>query len=493
MEKSRKVIQREKTAIRRKDFSVPIKCARKDGLLDHSETFFDFGCGHGEDIKLLNEMGVICAGWDPVFEPKNPIQHADVVNLGYVINVIEDPKERTETLKKAWSLCRKILIVSALIKIPARGKQHSHFGDGFLTKRGTFQKYYEQGELKEYLETTLGMEAIPATVGVFYIFKDEIVSQEFQANRCKRHSTQPRLRISEQTYESNKELLDLLMKKISLLGRIPGPEEFEQTEELIGKLGSIKKAFLVIRRITKADEWDEIGKKRTEDLLVFLALARFGKRPTFFQLSKTLQRDIKAFFGSYKSACLHADKLLFQAGDADSVNQACQQSPIGKLLPNALYVHRSALKQLSPLLRVYEGCGRNYLGDIEDANIIKIHRHSGKLSYLCYPNFEKDPHPTLFRSVKLTLRGCRLDCFDYSSIENPPILHRKETLLAFEHPFYDKFSKLTQQEEQYGLLDNASEIGTRLKWEERLNAMGYRHQGHRLVRKKLKGDQNKSK
>ncbi len=59
-------------------------------------------------------------------------------------------------------------------------------------------------------------------------------------------------------------------------------------------------------------------------------------------------------------------------------------STIGKLLPNALYVHREALDSLEPLLRVYEGCARAYLGEVERANLIKLHRHSGKVSYLVY-------------------------------------------------------------------------------------------------------------
>ncbi len=34
-------------------------------------------------------------------------------------------------------------------------------------------------------------------------------------------------------------------------------------------------------------------------------------------------------------------------------------------MPNALYVHRDALDSLEPLLRVYEGCARAYLGEVE--------------------------------------------------------------------------------------------------------------------------------
>ena len=92
-----------------------------------------------------------------------------------------------------------------------------------------------------------------------------------------------------------------------------------------------------------------------EDLLVYLALGRFRRRPPISALPFGLQRDIRAFFGSYADGCRRADDLLFQAGDADAVDDACRRSAVGKLLPNALYVHRTALDALDPLLRVYEG------------------------------------------------------------------------------------------------------------------------------------------
>ena len=68
---------------------------------------------------------------------------------------------------------------------------------------------------------------------------------------------------------------------------------------------------------------------------------------------------------------------LFRAGSAEAVDEACRRSAVGKLLPTALYVHRSALEALDPLLRVYEGCARAYLGEVEGANLIKIYRRSG--------------------------------------------------------------------------------------------------------------------
>jgi DNA phosphorothioation-associated putative methyltransferase len=125
---------------------------------------------------------------------------------------------------------------------------------------------------------------------------------------------------------------------------------------------------------------------------------------------------------------------------------------IGKLLPNALYVHRTALEALDPLLRVYEGCARAYLGEIDGADLIKLHRPSGKVSYLVYPDFDADPHPALLRSIKLDLRTREIESSDDAASANPPVLHRKETFLLPDDPRRAKFERLTRQEERAGPL-----------------------------------------
>jgi DNA phosphorothioation-associated putative methyltransferase len=102
------------------------------------------------------------------------------------------------------------------------------------------------------------------------------------------------------------------------------------------------------------DKWDTITRRSTEDLLVDLALGRSRRRPPMSALPIGLRRDIRAFFGSYANGCRRADDRLFRAGDAGAVDDACRRSAVGKLLPNALYVHRTALEALDPLLRVYE-------------------------------------------------------------------------------------------------------------------------------------------
>lgn len=114
--------------------------------------------------------------------------------------------------------------------------------------------------------------------------------------------------------------------------------------------------------------------KRQPHSGIYLALARFDRRPNFGQLPRVLQQDVKVFFKTYQQACSQADEILFSLGHRGVVDSACSQSSLGKLTPSALYVHVSALEALAPVLRAYEGCARGYLGHVEGANIVKLHR-----------------------------------------------------------------------------------------------------------------------
>lgn len=484
MNEARRVIERQRTALSRSDLSRPMRRALQDGLINSGVSVFDYGCGRGGDIEHLSQAGVTCSGWDPAFRPSEKQKPANVVNLGYVINVIENPEERARTLRSSWELAEQVLVVSAQVEVSSRGRTAVPFGDGFVTDRNTFQKFFEQGELKDYIENTLGTEALPAEPGIFYVFRDEGAREQFAASRYRRRSAAPRKRQSEVLYEENRELLDAFMEALASYGRVPDAEEWPRTTEIEERFGSSNRAFALVRRITGPEEWEQIAARRREDISVFLALSRFRKRPTFSNLPRTLRNDIKEFFGTYTKACAESDVLLFRAGDTDSVNEACQASSLGKLLPNALYIHQTALESLGALLRVYEGCAKAYLGAIDGTTLIKLHRFSGKVSYLSYPDFERDPHPALARSVKLNLRTRQTEYLNYSESENPPILHRKETFLAPDDPLREKYAELTQKEEKAGLLEETATIGTRNGWNLRLAEKGYAFRGHRLIRRK---------
>ncbi len=274
------------------------------------------------------------------------------------------------------------------------------------------------------------------------------------------------------------------MATIAALGRLPEADEFAQAAEVETRFGSLKRAFALIQRVTGSDDWDAIARRNSEDLLVYLALGRFRRRPPISVLPVGLQRDIRSFFGSYANACRLADDRLFQAGDAEAVNDACRRIGRGQA-PAQCPLRPSRRPRIArPAAPRLRGLRRAYLGEIEGANLIKLHRHSGKVSYLVYPDFETDPHPALLRSIKLNLRSREIESIDYARSENPPILHRKETFLPPDHPLRSKFERLTRQEERAGLLDETATIGTRSGWAARLSSMGYALRGHRLVRSK---------
>jgi DNA phosphorothioation-associated putative methyltransferase len=167
-------------------------------------------------------------------------------------------------------------------------------------------------------------------------------------------------------------------------------------------------------------------------------------------------------------------------GKSSLIEKACRCSSIGKVTPTSLYVHSSALSNLDPLLRVYEGCAKALVGNVDEVNIIKLHFAHAMVSYLSYPKFERDPHPALANSLSVDLRTFKMRFRQYS--ENPPILHRKETFVRSDDPEHNKYERLTRAEEAKGLFDEPSEIGTREGWSRILTAKGLRLAGHRLVR-----------
>lgn len=476
-------IQRHRTAIKRNGLSRPIRLAVEEGLINKDTWVFDYGCGRGDDVRFLNALGTRCSGWDPLHSPHADRMAADVVNLGYVVNVIEDAGERIRALRDAWSLTKRLLIVSARLNTEANRTQHEAYEDGVLTRTGTFQKYFEQGELRDWIDNSLGVRSVAAAPGIFYVFREEGLRQSFTASRYRRVAVITRKKVGSQLYEEHQPLFDTLVAFISSRGRLPESDELQTGKELCGIVGSLQRAFTIIKSVTGTEQWERIKEQRTQDLQIYLALARFGGRPRYSDLPPDIQSDVRAFFSTYRRACDESDRLLFSAGNMALINEACRTSSVGKLTPGALYTHISALPYLSPILRIYEGCARAYIGAVEGANIIKLSRTVPQVSYLYYPEFEKVAHPALAASLVVPLKTFHVHYRDYVNSNNPPVLHRKETFVHLSHPMKGKFERLTKQEERLGLYEKPEIIGTFESWKKILEEKGLSISGHTIKRK----------
>ncbi len=462
-ESSQRQIDRHKAAIVRNDFSRPVRAALEAGLFTPGITFFDYGCGHGGDVSRISQQGFTSAGWDPYYLPDNPQASADIVNLGYVINVIEDTGERRKALVNAWELTLHVLLVSAQVTLADTNKGTIAYGDGVVTTRNTFQKYYEQEELKIYIDQVLGVDAIPVALGIYFVFRDEVQAQLFRASRFRSRATTPRVRVQVKRFEDYQELLTPLMSFITERGRLPSKGELPQETEISTEFGTLKRAYHVILQATDPEEWEAIAQKRRQDLMLYFALCKFSRRPKFTDLAPAVQEDIKALFGTYKQACLDAEEMLYSLGNTENIVERTRQSRVGKKLANSLWVHISALENLDPLLRLYEGCASRTIGRMESANVIKIHTKSPKISYLFYPDFDTDPHPALQTSMTIDLRDLHVSYRDFDK-DDPPVLHYKDALVTPDYPQYEKFTRLTRQEEDWGLLDDWRSITHRSGW-----------------------------
>jgi DNA phosphorothioation-associated putative methyltransferase len=480
-------IDRHKAAIHRPDLSKPVRLALEAELFGTETTFFDYGCGHGSDIKRIAERGFVSNGWDPHYHPHTDRTPSEVVNLGYVINVIESQAERREALIDAWRITQRVLIVAAQVLISDISRGQIAYGDGVISSRNTFQKYYEQEELKLYIDQVLNVDSVPVALGIYFVFRDEAQAQSFRASRFHSRATTPRILVATKRFEDYQELLTPLMSFFTERGRLPVSDELRNFETLLAEFGTMRRAFNVIVQATNQDEWDAIADKRRQDILVYLALSNFDnpyKRLKLGQFPPTYQTDIKALFGSYQAACTTADLMLFNLGKTGFIATCCQNSRIGRLDEHALYVHISALDALDPMLRLYEGCASRTIGRMDGATLIKFHLHKPKITYLFYPDFDIDPHPKLHTSMQIDLRDLHVRYRNYTNSNNPPVLHRKDAYVTADYPLYEKFAKLTQQQKNWGLLDNMKAIANLEGWLQCLQDNSAELQGHRIVWRK---------
>ncbi|WP_041795168.1 DNA phosphorothioation-associated putative methyltransferase [Pararhodospirillum photometricum] len=458
---------RHLTALSRQSLSAPVATLTRLGVLQQTTTFFDYGCGRGDDVATLQAAGINAAGWDPHYASDKPVQPAQIVNLGYVINVIEDPAERREVLRRAFALAETALCVSAMLasEDAVKGKP---FADGVITNRKTFQKYFTQAELRDYIESSLQANTIALAPGTFLVFKDQDAEQRFQMSRSRsrflsplsipRLPKSPKLPKPAKPIKPLKELrsplppktppwelcaeaFEGLCRRWMELGRKPALDEIEQTSELEAAFGSLGKAYRAAAGRLDQTAFELSRAQRIDDMLVYLALQTFRRRKPYHHLEIGLQRDVKAFFQDYGSATDQAGQLLRKAASPESLSAACQTAAekIGGWLIGSKYykIHSSLIGRLPAVLRVYIGCAGVLYGDMSLADVIKIHIHSGKVTVIRCDDFSL-PLPRVVERVKVNLRHQEVRVFSYGqeSGYEPPVMFLKARVMNEEMPGY---------------------------------------------------------
>lgn len=481
-------VQRHLTALSRNVLSAPVQLLLRHGLLASGTSFFDYGCGRGGDVTGLVANGFTAHGWDPHYSAGASTVEADVVNLGFVVNVIEDPAERVDALQKAFRLARQVMAVSVMLYgSESAGRP---FRDGFITSRNTFQKYFSQSEFKDYVEQVLHQEAFMAGPGVAFVFADKDCEQRFNAARFRTRgiaarllaTRTPRVRIprepnekavkqkrapsasrSELELSQVRPLLNLLWATALDLGRFPEPEEVGDLAEVHSLIGGLNKAVRLIEKHFDQGILAAAASTRADDLRLHMAVQQFSRRPPYRQLEPRLQRDIKTHFGDYRSAQSAGLRLLQDASDPSQLFDACQRAAtegLGWLEgQHSLQLHLSMVDRLPVLLRAYVACGLVLWESLSDVQLVKIHITSGKLTLMEFDDFDANPIPLLRRRIKVNIRKQDYDLFEYDGAEHQkPLLYRKSRFLHEDYPGYAEQSAFDDALEATGILDG-SEFG----------------------------------
>ncbi|OCH19177.1 DNA phosphorothioation-associated putative methyltransferase [Aliivibrio sp. 1S128] len=490
-------IDRHKTAIVRHDLSAPMKTLVKHGYLEGNYSIFDYGCGRGDDLRELEAHGLDAMGWDPNFQPDNEKVNSDIVNLGFVLNVIEDQDERLDALLNAWELTHKFMIVSVMLANDNYIAQFTPYKDGVITSRNTFQKYYAQSEIKNYIERCIQEEAIPIAPGIFYIFKDKIEEQEYLQKKFKRNHQWQQL-TSPQPIEAKDKakllitqhqgLFDAFWRCSLELGRIPANDEFDESQKIRELIGSHKKVFGLLEELFDTHEFKQAEKNRKEDLLLYFAMSLFEKRKPYTQQPEALKRDIKALFGDYNTAQGLATELLFAISDTGLIETQCDKahaSLSASLLNHghSLILHKTYINDLPILLRTYIGAALQMYGELgEEIDLVKVHITSGKVTLTNYDDFNNSV-PFLVERIKIKMADQDIDFFDYVEEKRRPPLLNKHLYMSKNAENYEKQLSLDKRLAKLMQYDYQKEIILhRFELEERLNEEEKHIQGYRLFK-----------
>jgi DNA phosphorothioation-associated putative methyltransferase len=371
-----------------------------------------------------------------------------VVNLGFVLNVIEDQRERLETLKAAWGFAGKALCVSVMVagKVSTVGQRPHR--DGVLTSRGTFQKYFAQQELREFVEAATGQAPLSLAAGIIAVFKDKDLEQEVLFRRRSRAyliGSLPRppgrereIQIRPDLRERVAPLLEAMRGICMTLGRLPEADEVPK-EVLAGA----DEAHISWTRLVEALRQDvlhdqafvDASRARREDLLVHLALQQFPGSPKYRSLPKSLQIDIKAFFKSHITALAEGRQLLFSAGDWPGVRgdiEAALAAGLGGLRRDRRFRFRSTvLARLPARLRVVVGCAEVLQGGADACDFIDLDLEAPKVTMLTCDDVDF-PVPCVVEKLRIDMARLRVSVDKRGSGFSP--IYFKSRYLAADAP-----------------------------------------------------------
>jgi len=455
-------VARWKTAIVRPGLSSPVGSLIKTGVLAPGRTFLDYGCGHGGDIAILIENGFEAFGWDPSHRRDGRLGEADIVNLGFVINVIEDPVERKQTLMTAWGYAKRAMSVGVMLTSRADVAGQRPHGDGYMTSRGTFQKYFTQGELIDWVEMVLGVRPISIAPGVVVVFRDKELEQETYYGRnsaagyvianmvvpmrersTRRNATVP--------VNIDAELEGLWQLALDL-GRLPALAEIPSNLRmaLAVKRVSAGRALRQCAETFDVSALDLVARARMEDLIVHGALSIFPGAPKYANLPASIQRDIRHFHGGAGALAEAAKAQLVKMRDPGLLEEAFGEAAsrgVANMFNGKLRFCAGMAARQPFRLRILLGCAEIIEAGFSQVDAVEIDSEPGILRGYVVKDMGSTL-PSLSEIVHVDLKKARA----WRSPLTDGVLYLKSTFMAHDDPGLQKQARIDRKLTESGIV-----------------------------------------
>lgn len=453
------LVLRHKTALNRNRLSQPMALLTSYGVIRSGRTVLDYGCGRGDDVSALDAAGYDISGWDPHFEPKEYLEPADVVNLGFVLNVIENQAERSLALRRAWELTKSVLSVAVMIGAGQQTPGQRCYRDGLLTSRGTFQKYFSHAELQAYIADITEKSAVSVAPGIVFLFRDRVDEEEFlferyaSRNRDVSGIISRRVRslaVSKPPVEDRiASVLEEIAEFVVTRARLPYPDELSPASDdlLRSERVSLQRASDLAIQTLEPEQVESAGRTRHEDLLVFGASTMLRARKLEAPSGSAIGRDIRSHFGS--RSVFEEQIRTFLFGLADTMVMTERMATAGRQgigileTEDRLLVASRRIDELPASLRCYVACA-SILADPPGEYLVRIEPQRKRVKFFTIDK-ASDFFPMTRQQIVVDLRNQRV--FEQS---RPRSIVRKSDLFGM-HPRSKQRSRETAVRDALGL------------------------------------------
>jgi DNA phosphorothioation-associated putative methyltransferase len=183
---------------------------------------------------------------------------------------------------------------------------------------------------------------------------------------------------------------------------------------------------------------------------VHFALTMFPGAPKYVTLPRSIQRDVRTFFGTHATAMERARGLLFSVGKPETLMEAIRQASIdglGGMDDGMLRFQAGNLSRMPTVIRIVVGCAEVIEPDLSSYDFIEVEPEAGKVRALRCEDASKSV-PALSETVTVDLRALKRK----RSKPKDVMLYLKGRYLASDDPSRSAQQKIDDKLLKFGLV-----------------------------------------